>query len=491
MTEKQASRIAWLEHQLFGVKSEKEDPNQATLDLEGELGKPDPPLSEEDPAPEETNSKKEKRTRRTKAEIYNLDRLPKVIVAELIPEEVKQNPEAYKRIGEDFHDELDYQPASVQVARTILPKFALKKNPTAKISQSPAPECEVPKTMLTAAMATHLILDKHCDHLTHYRIAQRLKREFGIDVSDKTINSWVHLTADHLKPISQAIGDELRSSCVLQIDETPIKYLSKGAGQALNGYLWVMRDPSTKACYYHWETGRSLEALKTTLGYDLATNTLAFKGTIQCDGYRVYNSLKARFSGIELAGCFAHIRRKFIEDQSLKAHPWVVEVIGLIQELYKIERVLKKGKSPPDEVKVARQTYAKPITEQLHTIFQRELSQYRPQSNEGKALSYALGQWSSFLQYLKDGALEIDNNGVENAIRPTKLNLKNCLFFGNASAGGNNAALYTLIENCKAIGLNPRVYLETAIKEINHSLPADLTPCKIQQRLQNQAALVA
>lgn len=402
------------------------------------------------------------------------------------------NPESYEKFGEDYHDELDHVSGSVRVARTVLHKYRLKADKKAKPMQCPAPESDIPGTMLTAAMATQFLLDKHCDHLTHYRISQRLFREFGIDVSHSTINSWVHLTAKHLKPISKAIAKELHASRVLQLDETPIKYLAKGAKQALNGFLWVMRDPQSKACYYHWEQRRNLEALKNTLGYDEATNTLAFQGTIQCDGYKVYDSLQDRLSGIELAGCLAHIRRKFLEDPSLQEHEWVREILCLIQKLYRIESELKKANAPPGKVKDVRQKYAKPITEKLYEILQtQEKAQLRRQSSASKAVAYALGQWRSFIQYLEDGRLEIDNNGVERAIRPTKLNLKNCLFFGSLEAGENNAVLYTLIENCKAIGLNPRVYFETTLREFKQHAPEQLTPKAMQNRFAEELRAAA
>ena len=475
--------MAWLEQQLFGSKSEKIDPNQLSL-LDDEAGKQDP-LPVEEPSEQEEVKSSERRKRRTKAEIYNLEKLLKVVVAELIPEEVQANPDAYEKFGEDYHDELDYVAGSVRVARTIIPKFKLKEDQKSAPQQCPAPESDVPGTMLTAAMATQFVLDKHCDHLTHFRIAQRLKREFGIDVNDSTINNWVHLTADYLKPIAEAIGEELRASPVLQLDETPIKYLAKGVQQAMNGFMWVMRDPENKACYYHWEQRRNLEALKNTLGYDATTNTLSFQGIIQCDGYKVYDALRAGLSGIELAGCLAHIRRKFVDDPDLKHLPWVREVLRLIQKLYQIERELKKANAPPGKVKEVRQKHAKPIIKELHTLLKtQEKAMLRRQSSESKAVAYALRQWPCFIRYLEDGRIEIDNNGVERAIRPTKLNLKNCLFFGSLEAGENNAVLYTLIENCKAIGLNPRVYLEAAIKGRKKNCPpVELTPHSMQNHL--------
>ena len=433
---------------------------------------------------------KSRRPRRTKEEIYNFEDLPKVIVGETLPEEVQANPDLYERIGEDYHDELDYSPGQVQVARTVIPKFRKKAEKHQAPVQAVAPLSAIAGAMITPAFAVQLILDKHCDHLTHYRISQRLKREYGFELSDRTINKWVHLVAESLTPIAEATREELFQAKVLQMDETPLKYLEPGTGQAQQGYLWVMRDPKTQTCYYHWATGRSNQMLKEALGYDPITGTLGYRGTIQCDGYRCYESIQKAFEGVKLGGCLAHIRRYFVKDPLLAQEPWVKEVLKRIQRLYQIERNLKEANAPPDQVIEGRQSEAKPITKELHQIFITQLNQHRPKSSAGVALSYALGQWEKWLEYLNIPELEIDNNGVERVIRPTKIGSKNFLFFGSAEAGHNNAVLYTLIENCKSRGINPRVYLEYAIKSLNDKEPRELTPHVAQSMLEGELSQV-
>ena len=168
-----------------------------------------------------------------------------------------------------------------------------------------------------------------------------------------------------------------------------------------------MRNPQNLATYYHWERGRSLNALKNALGYDEATQTIEFSGTIQCDGYRVYPALASTFEGVQLEGCLAHIRRKFIEHESLQAHWWVNEVIHLIQQLYQIESQLKLSKALPDQRQKVRQMKAKPIVKQLYQLLTHQQRTYtRPKSPERMALNYTLGQWSSFERYLKMATLK-------------------------------------------------------------------------------------
>ena len=475
-------QIAWLTTQLFGSKSERLDPAQDELFKEGlQMGKPEPLPSSGESAPEQEEVKsKEPRKRKTKAELFPKN-LPVIEKTTLIPAEVAANPDDYKCIGERYHDELDYQPARLQWERTIIPNYILKGGETQSPVREPAPVAKIPGAMITPALASALIIDKHCDHLPHYRQSQRFLREQTAEISRKTINTWVHQAAKHLSPVAAAIGAELRSSDLLQIDETPMNYLIPGTGKAHKGYIWVMRDPQTGATYYQWQKGRSAKDLFQTLGYDENTHKLDFKGTIQCDGYTCYNTLMNTYEEIKLGACLAHIRRKFTDDKSLRKIPWISYLLRAIKVLYSIERRLRNTSAPPDTGKRRRQRHAKPIVEKLHQILSRELPQYRPSSSCGKAISYALNQWSKFTLYLEDGRLPIDNNGIENAIRPCKLGLKNYMFFGSLEAGKNNATLYTIIENSKAANLNPRDYLEYVLENLGSYPATELTPNRVAQ----------
>ncbi len=174
----------------------------------------------------------------------------------------------------------------------------------------------------------------------------------------------------------------------------------------------------------------------------------------------------------------AHIRRKFLLDEGFTNLAWGKEWIGLIQDLYQLEREL--ANAPPEERQRRRQEKAKPIVDQLKQTLISQKHKYRPKSAIGEAITYALNEWEGFARYLDDGKLEIDNNGVENAIRPTKLGAKNHLFIGSAEAGENSAILYTLIENCRALRLNPRDYLEYVIKAKASKESEELTLAKVQ-----------
>jgi len=472
--------IAALQKRLYGSSSERLDPNQQELDFPIDMmGKPEAP-SEEDGAldPEVAGSAKPARKRRKKADLFPRN-MAVIIKAVLIPEEVQLDPAAYREIGEEAHDELNCTRSELYWERTVRKKFVRKDDRTLPPVIEPAPEPPVPGTGCAAGFMAMILGDKYLDHLPHDRQSKRIQRRYGAEISRKTLNGWTHAAATFLSPIADAILTEILSLSVIQVDETPIEYLQPGAGKTGRGYLWPILDPLSGAVHYSWKLGRGHEHLVEILRLDQPGG---YRGTIQCDGFSAYETLANRYPGIELGGCLAHIRRKFWEARE-QAPEVVIPILMGIQQLYRIEENFRNINAPPDCRQLVRGVVSRPIVERLHEKIASELGSHLPKSNLGMALSYALGQWESFERYLEDGRLEIDNNLVENAIRPTKLGAKNYLFFGSAGAGENSATLYTLMANCKAVGIDPERYLEEVITEMTTQTPpeqvAGLTPAKI------------
>lgn len=478
--------IAALRHQIFGSSSERLDPAQIQLLLDEEvLGKlAAPPETGDEPSAPEEQDKRKAKPRRKKA-----DRFPKNLRVKIdgviVPEEVAANPEDWIEIGEKHHDELDVIRAEMFWRRTVLKKFVRKGERNRPPVIAPAPEPSLPGTLCAPGLAAQIVVDKFCDHLPHYRQSKRIVRLFEAHIGRQTLNKWTHAVARHLAPIGKAIKVELFKAKVLEVDETPGDYLCPGHGRTKQGYFWTYLDPRRKTVYYDWQLGRSHDCLLDIIGLDEETGMTHFQGTIQCDGFSAYEALVARYGGIKLAGCLAHIRRKFY-DAIRQAPETVIPILLSIQRLYRIERQLRFTKAPPDCRKLVRLARSRPIVEELHQTLIDERSLHLPQSKLGEALNYALGQWDKFSAYLHNGELEIDNNLVENAIRPTKLGMKNYLFFGNAEAGTNNALLYTLIENCKLHNLNPELYLAEVIERLPANATVDqaeeLTPSKVAAR---------
>jgi hypothetical protein len=297
----------------------------------------------------------------------------------------------------------------------------------------------------------------------------------------------VGLAADWLKPIYEHIRTEVLSSGYLQVDETPIRYLAPGHGQTKLGYLWTCHAPRGDVVF-HWRTSRAAACLERII-------PINFTGTIQCDGYEAYDCFaKGRGERIVLAGCLAHVRRKFhaAKETAPKAAGWFLRHF---QNLYDLEAQLRQARAGPRRRHAERASLSRPVLARLHRALVRlkTVHRYLPQSLMGKAINYALNQWPALLVFLDDGRLEVDNNLVENAIRPTAVGKKNWLFIGEAEAGERSAILYTIIESCRRRGLDPLAYL----REVFTRLPAmtnwqvkDITPqawAKSQTRVLRRA----
>jgi len=243
------------------------------------------------------------------------------------------------------------------------------------------------------------------------------------------------MVADWFQPIYHAIRSGVMAGGYVQVDETPVHYLAPGNGKTKTGYFWTASRPGGDAVY-RWEISRAATCLDKVLPVD-------FKGTLQCDGYTAYASFARRKKHIQLAACWAHARRKFYEarEQDPGVVNWLLRQIG---HLYRIERELRENKTVATLRAVARAHQSRPIYRRLHRLFTRLKTsrRYLPKSRMGLALDYALNLWPLLGVYLDDGRIEIDQNMVENAIRPTALGKKNWLFIGEAEAGERSAILY-------------------------------------------------
>ena len=230
------------------------------------------------------------------------------------------------------------------------------------------------------------------------------------------------------------------------------------------------------------------------LGYDGAEGSVPFAGTIQCDGYSAYRALEARREGIRLGACLAHIRRKFYEARE-QAPQVVMPILKLIGEIYRVEHWLRKSAPPPGCRELARLGHSKKLVEKLKEKILTERENHFPRSKLGEAVGYALGQWDEFELYLADGRMEIDNNLIENAVRPAKLGLKNYLFFGNAEAGKTSALFYTLVGNCAVHGIDPERYLAVVLDRMTQATTAEqaaeLTPAKLAAEIRESQPVPA
>jgi hypothetical protein len=338
------------------------------------------------------------------------------------------------------------------------------------------PESLQQRCVAAPGLLAQLIVSKFCDHVPLYRQEQIYWTRHQVWLPRASQARWLGLCTEWLAPLYQQLKAELMGGDYLQVDETPIRYLEPGNGKALQGYLWVASQPGG-AVVFEWHPSRAASCLQTLISPECS-------GPLQCDGYAAYDRfarLRAQTGkGLTLAGCWAHVRRSFFEalEQAPQQAGWVLLQIG---HLYTIERGLRQKRAGPRLREATRASQSRMIYERLHRVLTAWQSRGRilPQGSLGKAITYTLGQWTSLAVYLENGALEIDNNLVENAIRPTAVGKKNWLFFGDAEAGQRGAILYTIIESCRRRGVEAYTYLRdvlTRLPQLTNWQIKDITP---------------
>jgi transposase len=362
------------------------------------------------------------------------------------------------RIGEEVSEQLGYEPGRFFRRRLVRPKYVRRADRDAAPIIAPLPARLQDRSLPAPGLLAHVLVSKYCDHLPLYRQERIYATRHGVNLSRQTLARWVELAADWLAPVYRQIKAGVLAGGYVQVDETPVAYLDPGRGQTGQGYLWTCAVPRGDVVF-HWETSRAAECLGNLLPAD-------FTGTVQCDGYAAYPAFARQHpKAITLAGCWAQVRRKFYEAraQSPKLGGWLLRQL---QHLYQVEARLRETKAGPRLRAALRASHSRMIVERLQRAFVRVQPRVLPQSLLGQALSYALGQWSTLTVYLDDGRVEIDNNLVENALRPTALGKKNWLFIGDAGAGDRSAILYTVIESCRRRGLDPYAYLKGVLTRL-------------------------
>lgn len=450
-------KIDLLVRRVFGASSEKLDTDQLLLALEGsEAKKPEASsdaLAALEAEPEKTVKPVRKGKKKGGITDELLDSLPAVEVV-LVPEEVQAEPEAYRLVDEVVTKQLDYQPPRYVCNKIIRQRFARIDAP-----QCPPIIAELP-TLLEHSKAgpgllASILTAKYCDHLPLYRQQQIAKWRHGIELSRQDMSRWVGLAAEWLRPIYQIILGGMWGDGYAQVDETFIKYLRPGSGRAQQGCFWTIKRPDGDAVF-HWDISRAASVLHKIVPAD-------YSGTIQSDKYIGYPSFAKRHGQpITLAACWAHVRRQFFGASQAGEHRAdAALIIKLISHLYAVEaRLRAKGASAKLRA-VTRQAESRPIMERIGRILQHWKNKRRhlPSSVIGKAINYTLGSWEALGVFIEDGRIEIDNNAVENAIRPTAVGKKNWLFIGDEEAGERSAIVYTVIEACRRRGINPFDYL--------------------------------
>lgn len=360
----------------------------------------------------------------------------------------------HRKIGEEITEVLEFNPGELFVKQYKRIKYAKPDNAGVVIGTLPARPLE--KAMAGEGLLAQIVIDKYVDHLPLYRQMQRFERA-GVKLSYSTLTDWVSSTCKLITPLYEALKKEVLQCNYLHADETPIKVLDKDKkGQTHRGYYWVYQSSIHKIVFFDYQEGRGREGPTEILQN--------FIGYLQTDGYSAYEIFDAG-KGIMLIHCMAHARRLF--NEALDNDKAIAEyALQEIQKLYAIERKCKEQNLSYDEIRIIRQQEARPVLEALGHWMKQEYVDAIKKSKIGEALAYSIKRWDRLSKYTEDGMLNIDNNPVENSIRPVAVGKKNYLFAGSHEAAQRSGMLYSLMGTCKMHGVEPYAWLKSVLGKI-------------------------
>ncbi len=459
--------IADLRQQLFGAQAEKLTPEQEAQlqqvvgDVRDQAQRP-PPLSQDvlQAALQDESQEQRQRTQQRRRRTVPPVELEKQTVVLEPPDKVcpvsgKERP----RIGQEVTTEYDFVPAKLIVRQIVRPKYGgCGQDCCPGVTIADLPPRLVPQSKLGLGLAVFLLLSRFDDHVAYDTLERNFLERFGAVIPRQQMVQWVEKIAHLLLAIYRLIWEELKASGYLQIDETPVRVLDPEVkGKAGRGYLWFFSNPKGNV-FLEFQEGRGREGPEQRLEN--------FEGTIQSDAYPVYDSLRRqRPQTLRRIGCLSHSRRRFYKAlmESCSQALWF---IAPMRQRYRIEDALRDG--TPAERRQGRLEQAPPIWRAMKRRAQalQAEAHFLPRSSLGKAVSYFLNEYTALVGYLRDGRFEIDNNLVENDVRPSAVGRKRWLFIGHPDAGWRSAVIYTIIQSCRRHGVNTQEYLTDVLARL-------------------------
>lgn len=456
----QAHLIERLQHQLeqllrqrYGRKGEKADPGQLLLFAPGvaEVAVPAP-----GPTPAAPGGKAAGRPTGRKPLPRSLPR--RRVLHDVAPEH-RACPECgaeRQRIGEETREQLEYIPASLVVLEHVRPKYACRACAAHVVVAPRLPE-PIEKGLPGTGLLAHVITSKFADHLPLYRLEGIFARQ-GVDLSRSTTCGWMAECAGLLGPIVRAMTRRVLASKVIGTDDTPVAVQDHGGKGTRTGRLWAyLGDRDNPFVVYDYTADRSRDGPERFLA--------AYRiGYLQSDAYAGYDGLHAR--GLVAVGCWAHARRKFHEARTSdpeRSHA----ALAWIGRLYDVEREARAGGWDDDRLMAARLERSRPLLDAFASWLDGEAARVLPRSPIGEAIAYARSNRAELGRYLESPYLAIDNNAVENALRPIAVGRKNWLHLGSDRGGRTAATLMSLVQSCKRNGNEPFAYLRDVLDRVS------------------------
>jgi transposase len=359
------------------------------------------------------------------------------------------------KIGEDISEQLDVEPARFFVHRHIRPQYACRTCET--ITAAPVPATIIDGGLAAPGLHAWALIQKYLDHLPLYRI-EKISERHGVRIARSTLAQWIGQLGVSLQPLVDRLVELLKQGKVLHADETPVQQLDPGKGKTKRAYMWAYRsndlEETPRIVVFDYQTSRS--------GAHARNFLQDWRGHLMVDDYGGYKSLFQK--GVTELACLAHCRRKFFDLHAAGGHPVAEEALLRIGQLYAVEA---QGRHGDAAARLAlRQQEARPRLKALHEWLIAQRLKTADGSALARAIDYSLKRWPALIRYADSGNLPIDNNVVENAIRPISLGRKNWLFTGSERAGCRAAAIQSLLATAKLNGLEPYTWLKDTLEKL-------------------------
>jgi uncharacterized coiled-coil protein SlyX len=458
------NRIAYLEQQLYGSRSEKRLPiNPDALQLSLFATEIDP--QEQQRLDASIAKDEEKREKLLKVDGYerkvrkpiDTSRL-EVREEHIYPEGI--NLEEYNEMEPLVTESLVLVPQKMYIRRIVRHKYVLKASLQQPESErrifevADLPAAPLHKCMASESVLADILVQKFVYHLPFYRVIQKY-REMGVSVSDSTLGGWYAAVCEKLKPIYDRLKVDILSAPYIQVDESTVPVIDNEKSKTRKGYMWCVRDASGSGVFFHYDMG--------SRGTQVAMSLLKdYQGAIQSDGYDVYS----KFTGMEgktMLGCWAHARRKFV-DAMKENERLASEALVYIGDLYHIETLTAEMTN--EERKKKRREMAYPQIIKFEEWMQMKYFDPSMGPLMRTAIEYTFKRLPKLSMYVNDRSWHIDNNGVENAIRPLAVGRKSYLFCGSDASAVRASMIYSFIATCKTAGIEPREWFEDVIRRI-------------------------
>jgi transposase len=445
-------QLEWFRRQVFGKKSERFiDPSPEQLQLDLKLPEP------EEEKPDSVRVAPHSRRKEQNKGVYtlelpdNLERVERVID---VPESERMLPDGTPmvRMGQDVSEKLAFRPGEYYVVRFIRPKYAAANEPNLGVLQEPMPESLIDGSKFHSSFLAHLAVEKFAFHMPLYRIEEKLSGR-GIQVARQTLAQLIRTCGEKVQPLIKLMTERLFLQQYLFTDDSPVKMQAKGKCREARIWLYASALPNAPP-YQVYQFSKDRSHVHPT---DFLKN---YQGVIHADAFAAYEKIHADPKRpIRWAACWVHARRYF-ENAICGDGELRLWVLRCMRKLFRMEKIAWE-KNAEVRLRIRREREM-PVVEEIFARLKQELFEGRllPRSKMGKAIAYMLSRKENFTLYLADPNIRMENNTAERGLRKVVIGRKNWMFVGSPKAGESMAALFSLVQTCRTMGIGPQEYLE-------------------------------